>query len=278
MKRILFTLLLCSLTLSSFSQTRNAHEPQLQLIRNATLVIDYNGKRILVDPMLGAKASLPSFSDKNTPNPSVDLTMPISEIIDNIDLVLVSHTHADHFDETASKSLNKSIKLIHQPSDKNYFTKERFINAMPITDSLTWEGITLIRTNAQHGTGRILEEMGNVAGYILKSEGQPTVYIVGDAIWTEELYQNMRNYNPDYIVINSGGALIPGYENTPIIMDENQAMSVIQESGNAKVIAVHMDAINHCYTTRNILKKKAKENNISKEKLIVPEDGEIINL
>lgn len=278
MKRILLSLLFCILTLSNFSQEAKSQSPKLQLIRNATLVIDYNGKRILLDPMLGPKASLPSFSGKDTPNPSVDLSMPMSDIIDNMDLVLVTHTHVDHFDEMASKSLDKSIKLIHQPSDENYFKKECFSNALPITDSLSWEGITIVRTNAQHGTGRVLEDMGSVAGYILKSKEQPTIYIVGDAVWTEELYQNIRNYNPDYIVINSGGALIPGYENTPIIMDENQAMSLVQESGRAKIIAVHMDAINHCRTTRNILKKKAKENDISKDKLLIPEDGEIINL
>lgn len=71
---------------------------------------------------------------------------------------------------------------------------------------------------------------------------------------------------------------MPGFDATPIIMDADQAMSLIQESGNAKIIAVHMDVIGHCYTTRGILKVKAKEFNIGSDKLIIPTDGEIVDL
>lgn len=120
--------------------------------------------------------------------------------------------------------------------------------------------------------------MGEVSGYILKGKGLPTVYIVGDAVWTQELYNNITKYKPEYIIVNSGGALIPEYENTPIIMDEFQTMSLVQESGSAKVIAIHMDAIDHCRTTREILKETAKKHSISNEKLIIPEDGDIIEL
>ncbi|MGL4909069.1 MAG: MBL fold metallo-hydrolase, partial [Bacteroidales bacterium] len=73
-------------------------------------------------------------------------------------------------------------------------------------------------------------------------------------------------------------ALFSNFEATPIIMDDIQTMALIQESGNAKVIAVHMDAIDHCLTTRIKLKKKAVEFNVAKEKLLIPSDGEVIRL
>lgn len=39
--------------------------------------------------------------------------------------------------------------------------------------------------------------------------------------------------------MNSGGAIMPGGNDaTPIIMDELQVMALIQESGDAKIIAV----------------------------------------
>lgn len=85
-------------------------------------------------------------------------------------------------------------------------------------------------------------------------------------------------HKPGYIILNSGGAAMPGFDATPIIMDADQAMSLIQESGNAKIIAVHMDVIDHCYTTRGILKVKAKEFNIGSDKLRIPADGEIVDL
>ena len=61
-------------------------------------------------------------------------------------------------------------------------------------------------------------------------------------------------------------------------MDEAQTMALIAESGKAKVIAVHMDARDHCRTTRKSLSQKAAESNIGKEKLIIPQDGEVIKL
>ena len=120
--------------------------------------------------------------------------------------------------------------------------------------------------------------MGKTSGFVLKAKNQPTIYIVGDAIWTDDIKNNIKKFQPDYIIVNSGGALIKGYENTPIIMNEEQTMALIGERGKAKVIAVHMDALDHCRTTRASLREKASKLNIGTDKLIIPQDGEVIEL
>jgi L-ascorbate metabolism protein UlaG (beta-lactamase superfamily) len=120
--------------------------------------------------------------------------------------------------------------------------------------------------------------MGKTSGFVLKAKNQPTVYVVGDAIWTDEIKKNIKKFKPDYIIVNSGGAVIKGFEKTPILMDENQTMALIGESGKAKVIAVHMDALDHCRTTRESLRQKAEKLNIGKDKLIIPQDGEVVKL
>ena len=51
----------------------------IRLIRNATLKMEYAGKLILVDPLLGAKSSMGSALGVNT-NPRVNQTMPVEEI------------------------------------------------------------------------------------------------------------------------------------------------------------------------------------------------------
>lgn len=33
----------------------------IQQVRNATIIVEYGGKKILVDPMLGKKGSMPPF-------------------------------------------------------------------------------------------------------------------------------------------------------------------------------------------------------------------------
>ena len=66
--------------------------------------------------------------------------------------------------------------------------------------------------------------------------------------------------NPDYIVVNSGGAIFPEFSKTdgPIIPDENEVMQILDElPSHIKLIAVRMDAIDHCQTTRAILRNEA---------------------
>ena len=56
MKRIVTTFLFISLFLCVYARG-NAAESQIQLVRNATLLIDYAGHHILLDPMLSPKGA-----------------------------------------------------------------------------------------------------------------------------------------------------------------------------------------------------------------------------
>lgn len=277
MRKILLAVALTISATLSFAQKKSSNAATVQLVRNATLIIEYNGKKILVDPMLSPKGAIESWAGIQT-NPTVELKMPVNDIIKGVDLVMVSHTHDDHFDKAASKILDKSIELINQPADKAFFEKEGFINASVLQDDKLWNGINIHRIEAEHGSGEVLKLMGKTSGFVLKAKNQPTLYIVGDAIWTEAIKKTIEKFKPDYIIVNSGGALIKGYENSPIIMNEEQTMALIGASGKAKVIAVHMDALDHCRTTRKSLSQKAAEFNIGTEKLLIPQDGEIVKL
>lgn len=261
----------------AMAQTNPGTTISVQLVRNATLLLEYGGKKILVDPMLSPKGVMESWAGIEK-NPTVDLVVPIHQIVEDLDLVLVTHVHPDHFDDAASKVLDKSIRLINQPADKTFFEKRGFSNASVLDDHILWNTISIMRIDAQHGSGEVLEMMGKTSGFVLKAENQPTVYIVGDAIWTDEVKSTIKKFNPDYIIVNSGGAYIQGFDATPIIMDEAQTMDLIGHSGKAKVIAVHMDALDHCRTTRKSLKHKAAEFNVGTDKLIIPQDGEKITL
>lgn len=273
MKKVIVAFALTLSSVFSFGQTKSDTKPTVQLVRNATLVIDYAGKKILVDPMLSPKGAIDSWAGIQK-NPTVELTMPVEEIVKNIDLVIVTHTHEDHFDKPASSTLNKSVELIMQPADKEFFKKEGFINATVVEGQKVWNGITINRVEGKHGSGKVLEMMGKTSGFVLQAKNQPTVYIVGDTIWNEDIKKDIEKFKPDYIIVNSGGALMKDFSDTPIIMNEVQTMALIAASGKAKVIAVHMDALDHCFTTKAILKKKASELKIGQDKLIIPEDGE----
>ncbi|MFD2288029.1 MBL fold metallo-hydrolase [Pedobacter petrophilus] len=277
MKKIILSVVLSITSIIAFSQNNASSKPSIQLVRNATLIIHYAGHKILVDPMLSAKGEIESWAGIAR-NPTVDLKLTTQQITDSVDLVLVSHTHADHFDDAADRILEKSVKIINQPADSIFFASKGYLNAQTLEHNTKWANINIERVNGAHGSGKVLEMMGKTSGFILSAAGQPTIYIMGDAIWTDQIKENINRINPGFIVVNSGGAQIKGFENVPIIMDEKQTMNLIASSGRAKVIAVHMDALDHCRTTRVTLRKEAEKNGIGKDKLIILKDTEVINL
>lgn len=277
MKKVILSVILSITSIIAFSQNNNDLKPSVQLVRNATVILQYAGHKILIDPMLSKKGEIESWAGVAR-NPTVDLKLPMNKITDNVDLVLVSHTHADHFDDAAVRILNKSIKILNQPADSVFFISKGYTNSQTLVKNVNWKNINIERVNGEHGSGKVLEMMGKTSGFILSAPGQPTIYIMGDAIWTDQIKANIARINPDYIIVNSGGAQVKGFENVPIIMDEKQTMNLIASSGRAKVIAVHMDALDHCRTTRASLSMEAKRNGVSKNKLIILKDAEILNL
>jgi len=235
--------------------------------------INYAGKTILTDPMLSSQGTLPSFAGI-APNPTIELPFPVEEITKGIDSVLVSHTHSDHFDEKAGEVLNKTLALFFQPGDEERIKKDGFQNSVCVDSSILWEGIKIIRTGGQHGSGKILEYMGKVSGFVLQAEGEPTLYWAGDSIWCKEVEEVIKNFHPDIIIAHTGGAVKPGFD--PIIMNMEQTFQLIKAAPESKVVAIHMEALDHCTVTRRALRLSADKQGISHDQLIIPEDGETI--
>ena len=66
---------------------------KIQQIRNATIIIEYAGKKFLVDPMLGKKGSFAPFPfshHQELRNPLHDLPLKAEEIVNNIDCILLT--------------------------------------------------------------------------------------------------------------------------------------------------------------------------------------------
>lgn len=246
----------------------------LKLHRNATLRLSYAGQHILVDPMLGVKHTLPSFAGIE-PNPTRELPAPVQEVLEDLDLVLVSHLHPDHFDEAAKTLLPKDLPLLVQPGDEHAFQEAGFTNIHSLNTYFEWKGLSFARTSGEHGSGPILSRMGNVMGFVLRAAGEPTVYWLGDTILTGDVLSTIREQKPDIIVTHSGGAKIAG---TLLIMDAEQTLQVAQAAPDARVIAVHMESLDHCTVSRAELRESGKAAGLAEGQLLVPEDGETLVL
>lgn len=246
---------------------------KVQLIRNATMKLTYAGKTILTDPMFSPKDYFDGFASI-VRNPTVELPSQVEEIMEGVDSIVVSHLHPDHFDKVAALAISKDLLVFCQPEDEVKIAEGEFQNILPIEISHVWKGITITRTGGQHGTGKILERMGKVSGFIFQADGEPTVYWVGDSIWCEEVENTIKTFSPDIIITHSGGATLPGFD--PIIMDGEQTIAVVNAVSEAKVVAIHMESLDHCTVTRKALREMADRASISSSMLLIPEDGETI--
>ena len=144
-----------------------------------------------------------------------------------------------------------------------------------MTDTVAWHGITVTRTPGQHGTGpEELADMGQVSGFVLQTPGEPTLYWTGDTILYGPVLQAIERFRPDVVVTHSSGAMWKG--NGPIVMDAAQTLAVCQAAPASRVVAIHLDSLDHGEVSREALRAQARAAAIPEGRLLIPEDGECL--
>ncbi|WP_410772506.1 MBL fold metallo-hydrolase [Fontibacillus sp. BL9] len=248
---------------------------KIQLIRHATLWVEYGGLTWLIDPMLAESGAYPPFPDtpNDRRNPLVPLPEPAASWLAP-DVIVVSHLHADHWDAAAQELLPKTTPILCQPGDEEAVRSAGFNSVAAVRDSLEYRGVSLTRTGGRHGTGEIGERMGRVSGFLFRAAGEPDLYIAGDTIWCEEVREALDLHRPEIAVVNAGGARF--MTGDPITMDTGDIASLCRHAPDTRFIAVHMDAVNHCLTTRENLRQYLAAEGLT-GRVLVPGDGEWIS-
>src|SRR4051812_23119494 len=204
-------------------------------------------------------------------NPLVPLPVAVEEVIHGVDAVLVTHLHADHLDDGAISALPPSLPLFCQPEDATRLVAHGFTDVRPVgDDGLEFNGIAIARTPARHGRGEIGEQMAPASGFLLAAEGEPKLYVAGDTIWCSEVIEVLGREQPNVTVVNAGAAQF--VEGGPITMDGADVADLTQGAPWTQVVAVHMEAINHCLLTRDRLREKLAGLGLAAH-VMIPGDG-----
>jgi L-ascorbate metabolism protein UlaG (beta-lactamase superfamily) len=282
LKTILMTF---SIVLALVANSSIAHD-QIQHIRSATFKLEYAGTTFLIDPLLAKKGAYPGFegtfrSELN--NPTVELPMPLEEVVADVDAVVVTHVHLDHWDDVAQEILTKNIPLfVQNEADAAVVRSQGFSNVRILHEEQTkFRGLYLSKTAGQHGSDVLFEipdlaaKLGVVMGVVFEAPERKTVYVAGDTIWCEGVDEALKKHDPDVIVLNTGHAIVTGLEEYPIIMSKEDTLRATMAAPNAIVVAVHMDAINHCALSRKELREYVKEKGIE-DRVLIPSDGEVL--
>ncbi len=254
---------------------------KIHQIRNATIIVTYNDKRFLIDPWLMPKEFMSGFEgamNSDIRQPRIELPISIDKIVD-VDAVILTHFHPDHFDEFAAKALDKNIPFfVQNETDMNIIKNFGFNVVRLISESGTdFEGIKIYKTQCQHGRREVVkpmcEQIGmpyDAMGIVFKANTEKTLYVAGDTIWCDEVKTAINKFNPEIIIINACGATVLVGEGERLIMDIEDTKAISNYAKNSTIIASHMDTVSHLTVTREDI-KNLKQNNV-----IVPDDNEIL--
>ena len=236
---------------------------RITLVRSATIIVELAGRRILVDPMLDDVGARPPIEGTRNPvaNPTVPLPFPAEEVVQGLDAVIVTHRHRDHLDARGEELLPRDVPVFCQPEDEKALRKLG-VDARSIDDAVEWDGLRIVRTPARHGSGRMAELLAPVSGFVLDD-----LYLAGDTVWYEDVEETIARFGPRVAVVNAGGAEF--VDGGLIVMGADDVREVVARVPT--VVAVHMEALNHCFLERESLRRAVPG-------VLVPEDGETLEL
>ena len=182
---------------------------RVTLISNAGVLLEFNGRKILIDGLY--HSGVPYFG--NAPSEMKQKIVQGAPPFDNIELLLFTHDHSDHFEAASTAEFMRNHKdaclvstedvIKKIPADLRQTGGQRLIKLNPglgCTESIRVKGIDLEAISLKH-TGREFEDVKNL-GFVITSDGK-TILHVGDAGQTKENYGplNLARKNIDLLLV-----------------------------------------------------------------------------
>ncbi|HNW51502.1 MAG TPA: MBL fold metallo-hydrolase [Prolixibacteraceae bacterium] len=242
-------------------------------IRHATSLIDMDGTKFLIDPMLSGKEKLPAvtLTRNRLKNPRIDLSFTADSLLEETDYLMLTHLHFDHFDDEAARRIPKTLPVICSRNDSKRLSKMGFTTLLPVSDSVVIKDVEIKRYPAVHGHGLLRFLTGEGSSFLIKYRGIK-IFLTGDCVLTDSLKQILLETEPDVLIANGGAArFLFGKPITLSIKNIKELSSLLKDT---KILVVHLNALNHCTETIDF----CKEQIIGFSNIQIPSNGETILL
>jgi L-ascorbate metabolism protein UlaG (beta-lactamase superfamily) len=221
----------------------------LQFVGNATTVLRLGPFTLLTDPNFLHKGQWTHIGQGVV---SRRLTDPAIEAADlpELDAVVLSHLHGDHFDRVASRELARDLPVLTTPHAAKRLRRRGFREAAPLR---TWETVTLSRGAAKltvtslpgrHALGPLGRLLPPVMGTMLEYREAPGVlpfrlYLSGDTLVHPELRQIRDRFDGiDLALVHLGGTKVLG---VLLTMDGKQGADLIELLAPRTTVPVHYE-------------------------------------
>jgi L-ascorbate metabolism protein UlaG (beta-lactamase superfamily) len=219
----------------------------LTFLGNATALLRLGAFTLLTDPAFGPAGSRVYLGKGMW---TKRLRDPVLAPLENADLdaILLSHLHGDHFDRAARQRLDPGLPILTTPQAERRL-RRRFpaAHGLPTWESHEWtRGNQSLRVTAvpgRHGPGVADKLLPDVMGSLLELtvDGLPrlTVYITGDTLYRPGLAEIPQRFGEiDAMVIHLGGTRVLGLL---VTMDDRQGAQLTQLIRPGTTIPVHND-------------------------------------
>jgi L-ascorbate metabolism protein UlaG (beta-lactamase superfamily) len=243
------------------------------LVGGPTLHLTYGGLSILTDPTFDEPGEYTGgITLHKLSGPAV-----IAADLGPIDFVLLSHDqHADNLDDAGRAVLSEVPLVLSTVAAAGRLGDA--ITALPtwttIEHSLPSGGtVEITALPAQHGPDGSLELVGEVTGFLLRSEGLPTIYISGDNAsvpLVEEIAAKVGTI--DIAVLFVGAANVGRFGDTDMTLNALTAVRAAKTLGEAVIVPVHTEGWAHFSETTERLERELGYAGLA-DRLVMPQKG-----
>jgi len=223
----------------------SASKVTLTLIGGPTVLIEYDGLRLLTDPTFDPPGEYQGphspVKHRKTAGPAIPV-----EAIGELDAVLLSHDH--HFDnlDNSGRALLPSVGVTYTTNSGAERLGGNAIGMAPF-ETRTFEGrngkkLLITATPARHGPVGV--DAGDVVGFAIGLE-QPgdLVYITGDTLWFDGTAEVADRFSPKAVVMYTGAAEPRGrYHMT---MGSEDALECANAFPDSVLVSVHNEGWGH---------------------------------
>lgn len=184
------------------------HSAQIKFIwfGHSTLLLNIDGKIVLIDPVFGGHASPFSFLVKRFQAPVLKL-----EELPHVDVIVISHNHYDHLDKSTinyfkHKTTGFIVPLGVGADLEDWGVKPSRIVELNWGESVSHNGIHFTATPAQHFSGRGFFDRNKTlwASWVIKGKAE-SIFFSGDSGYGDHFKEIGLRYGPfDVTFIENG--------------------------------------------------------------------------